>query len=155
LLSCAADQTAINSAFALNLPFDPLKSFTNISGIGKASLVLLASKNSEVSSLRDLVTKAKMNPGKLSFGSLGPSSPHFLLFALFKQLAGIDVIDIPYNGTAQAAADIAGGQIDLTFIGATTANSLARAAVVQQSSPQRQSQKICSPHRHHRSGREA
>jgi tripartite-type tricarboxylate transporter receptor subunit TctC len=125
LLSCAADQTAINSAFELKLPFDPVKSFTNISGIGKASLVLLASKSSEVASLADLVTKAKMSPGKLSFGSLGPSSPHFLLFALFKQLAGIDVIDVPYKGTAQAAADIAGGQIDLTLIGATTASTLA------------------------------
>jgi tripartite-type tricarboxylate transporter receptor subunit TctC len=125
LLSCAADQTAINSAFALKLPYDPVKSFTNISGIARASLVLLASKNSEVSSLADLITKAKRSPGKLSFGSLGPSSPHFLLFALFKQLAGIDVVDVPYKGTAQAASDIAGGQIDLTLIGATTANNLA------------------------------
>lgn len=126
LLICAADQTAINSAFELKLPFDPVKSFTSISGIGKGSLVLLASKKAELSSLADLVAKAKAQPGKLSFGSLGSSSPHFLLFALFKQLAGIDVVDVPYRGTAQLANDIAGGQIDLTLIGGTTASNLAR-----------------------------
>ena len=125
LLSCTADQTAINVAFDLKLPFDPIKSFTSISGIGAASLVLLASKKSGLTSVADLVAKAKAEPGKLSFGSLGPSSPHFLLFTLFKQLAGIDVVDVPYRGTAQAATDLVGGQIDLVLIGGTTANGLA------------------------------
>jgi tripartite-type tricarboxylate transporter receptor subunit TctC len=124
LLSCTADQTAINVAFGLKLPYDPIKSFTSISGIGAASLVLLASKKSGVTSVADLVAKAKAEPGKLSFGSLGPSSPHFLLFTLFKQLAGIDVVDVPYRGTAQAATDLIGGQIDLVLIGGTTANGL-------------------------------
>jgi tripartite-type tricarboxylate transporter receptor subunit TctC len=125
LLSCTADQTAINVAFGLRLPFDPVKSFTSISGIGAASLVLLASKKSGLTSVADLVAKAKAAPGKLSFGSLGPSSPHFLLFTLFKQLAGIDVVDVPYRGTAQAATDLVGGQIDVILIGGTTANGLA------------------------------
>ena len=125
LLSCTADQTAINVAFGLKLPYDPIKSFTSVSGIGAASLVLLASKKSGLTSVADLVAKAKAEPGKLSFGSLGPSSPHFLLFTLFKQLAGIDVVDVPYRGTAQAATDLIGGQIDLVLIGGTTANGLA------------------------------
>jgi tripartite-type tricarboxylate transporter receptor subunit TctC len=125
LLSCTADQTAINVAFGLKLPYDPVKSFANISGIGAASLVLLASKKSGLTSVADLVAKAMAEPGKLSFGSLGPSSPHFLLFTLFKQLAGIDVVDVPYRGTAQAATDLIGGQIDLVLIGGTTANGFA------------------------------
>jgi tripartite-type tricarboxylate transporter receptor subunit TctC len=125
LLSCTADQTAINVAYGLKLPFDPIKSFTSISGIGAASLVLLASKKSGLTSVADLVAKAKAEPKKLSFGSLGPSSPHFLLFTLFKQLAGVDVVDVPYRGTAQAATDLIGGQIDLVLIGGTTANNLA------------------------------
>jgi tripartite-type tricarboxylate transporter receptor subunit TctC len=125
LLSCTADQTAINAAFGLKLPYDPIKSFTSISGVGAASLTLLASKKSGLTSVADLVAKAKASPGRLNFGSLGPSSPHFLLFTFFKQLAGIDVVDVPYKGTAQAATDLIGGQIDLTLIGATTANGLA------------------------------
>lgn len=125
LLSCTADQTAINVAFGLKLPYDPIRSFTSVSGIGAASLALLASKKSGLTSVADLVAKAKASPGKLNFASLGPSSPHFLLFAFFKQLAGIDVVDVPYKGTAQAATDLVGGQIDLTLLGATTANGLA------------------------------
>ena len=62
------------------------------------------------------MTQAKAQPGKLSFASLGSSSPHYLGFEWFKRMAGIDIIDVPYKGGGQALVDLLGGQVNLSLI---------------------------------------
>ncbi len=121
LLLCTDDTTSVFAAYGVKLPYDPIRDFAAVSGIGQASLVLLANAGVGVKSLAELVARAKANTGKLSFGSLGTGSPHFLFFEGFKLAAGIQLLDVPYKGTAQAVTDLIGGQVDLMVVGASTA----------------------------------
>ena len=121
LLLCTDDTTSIHAAYGTKLPYDPVRDFAAVSGIGQASLVLLANAGLGVKTLAELVARARANPGKLSFGSLGTGSPHFLFFEGFKLAAGIQLLDVPYKGTAQAVTDLIGGQVDLMVVGASTA----------------------------------
>jgi len=73
------------------------------------------------------VAAAKASPGKLSFASLGTSSPHYLGFEWFKRMAGIALIDVPYKGAGPAIADLLGGQVNLMFIVAANGIRQARA----------------------------
>jgi tripartite-type tricarboxylate transporter receptor subunit TctC len=77
--------------------------------------------------MAELVAAAKAAPGKLSFGSLGTSSPHYLGFEWFKQLAGIRMLDVPYKGGGQVAADVMGGQVNTALIVAGNGIRLAKA----------------------------
>lgn len=127
LLLFAGDIAAIDKAYNNSLPYDPVNDFTLISGIAGISLVLVANPNTGITSLQDLVAKARAEPGKLNFGSLGSSSPHFLFFEWFKKQADLDIADIPYKSTAQATSDLFGGQIDLTMFGEVNASNHAKA----------------------------
>lgn len=125
LLSCTDDLAAIFAAYGAKLPYDPVKDVRPIAGIARASLVLVANASTGVTSLDALVARAKANPGKLTFASLGSGSPHFLFFEGFKRRAGIQMLDVPYKGTAQAINDLVGGQVDTMMIGASTAKRFA------------------------------
>jgi tripartite-type tricarboxylate transporter receptor subunit TctC len=65
--------------------------------------------------IRELVDYAKRNPGKLSFGSSGTGAASHLSAELFKSMAGVDLLHVPYKGTGQAVTDLIGGQIDVMF----------------------------------------
>jgi tripartite-type tricarboxylate transporter receptor subunit TctC len=67
-------------------------------------------------SLPELVALAKSQPGKLTFGSLGTSSPHYLGFEWFKRMAGIELVDVPYKGGGQVLVDLLGGQVNLSLV---------------------------------------
>ena len=67
-------------------------------------------------SIPELVALARAQPGRLSFASLGSSSPHYLGFEWFKRMAGIDILDVPYKGGGQALVDLMGGQVSLSLI---------------------------------------
>ena len=121
LLLCTDDATSIFAAYGAKLPYDPIRDFSTVSGIGEGTLVLLANAGTGLKSLADLVARAKASPGKLSFGSLGTGSPHFLFFEGFKLAANIKLLDVLYKGTAQAVTDLIGGQVDLMVVGASTA----------------------------------
>jgi len=89
--------------------------------------MLVAHPSTGAKSIAGLIEAARANPGKLSFASLGSSSPHYLGFEWFKQLAGVKMIDVPYKGGGQAAADVLGGQVNLMFIVAGNGIRQARA----------------------------
>lgn len=115
-LLLTTDIHAINAAYAANLPYDTLRDFAPVAQLTTSPLLLLAHPSAGVHSMAELVALAKAQPGRLSFGSLGTSSPHYLGFAWFKKLAGIDVIDVPYKGGGQALVDLLGGQVQLSFV---------------------------------------
>jgi tripartite-type tricarboxylate transporter receptor subunit TctC len=95
--------------YAGRLSFDPVKSFAPISLAGIAPLIMTANNNFPVKDVKELVDYAKANPGKVSFGSSGVGSATHLTFELLKQTAGINMVHIPYKGTAPAlAAELAG-----------------------------------------------
>ena len=126
-LLMTTDFHAINAAFAIPLPYDSLKDFSFVAQLTTSPLMLVAHPSTGARSLAELIEAAKASPGRLSFASLGSSSPHYLGFEWFKQLAGIKMIDVPYKGGGQAAADVLGGQVNLMFIVAGNGIRQARA----------------------------
>lgn len=108
-LTVIAAHAANATLYAGRLPFDPVKSFTPISLVAIAPLIMTVNNNFPAKDVKDLIAYAKANPGKVSFGSSGIGSATHLTFELLKQTAGLDMVHIPYKGTAPAlAAEIAG-----------------------------------------------
>lgn len=92
-------------------PYDPLKDFTHVALFGGPPAVLAVSPSLQVKDLKEFVALAKSQPGKLSYGSPGNGTQGQLVAELFKQLAGIDVVHIPYKGASGAVADLMGGRV--------------------------------------------
>ena len=96
-----------------NPPFNPSKDFIPISTVSTNPLILVASKSSGITSLSDLIAKAKAKPGELAIASFGHGTPSHLAIELLKTTAKIDVIHIPYNGSSPAMIDLRGGRVPL------------------------------------------
>jgi len=115
-LLLTTDIHAINAVSGQPMPYDSVKDFAFVSQLTTSPLMLVAHPALGARSIGELVGAAKARPGKLTFASLGTTSPHYLGFQWFQRLAGIDVVDVPYKGGGQALADNLGGQVDLSFI---------------------------------------
>jgi tripartite-type tricarboxylate transporter receptor subunit TctC len=126
-LLLTTDFHSINAAFGLRLPYDSLRDFAFVSQVSTSPLMLVAHPASGFKTLGDMVAAAKANPGKLSFASLGTSSPHYLGFEWFKKMAGVDILDVPYKGGGPASADVMGGQVTQMFIVASNGIRFAKA----------------------------
>ncbi len=126
-LLLTTDIHTINAAYGSGLPYDSLKDFAFVTQLTTSPLMLVASPGSNVRTLAELVTKARAQPGQLSFASLGSSSPHYLTFEWFKRMANIDLIDVPYKGGGQALVDVLGGQVNLSLVVAGNGIKQARA----------------------------
>ena len=94
-------------------PYDPLKDFVPVAKFATIPLVLAVASNLPVSNVKELVAYAKANPGKLSYASSGAGTISQQEMELFKQAAGLDIVEVPYKSTAQAMTDLIGGQIAL------------------------------------------
>ena len=99
-----------------SVPFNPLTDFAPISLAGWGTLMLATNPKTGISSVADLISKAKAAPGKLTYGSPGVGTPHHMAMELFKDLTGTDLLHIPYKGSAGAVIDILSGATDLMFI---------------------------------------
>ncbi len=106
---------AIMPALKKKLPYDPQRDFAPISLGAKVSWVLVVHPSVPVRDVKGLVALAKQNPGKLNFASAGTGGAPHLAGELFKSVAGIDVVHIPYRGTALFAVDLVAGQVDYGF----------------------------------------
>ncbi len=99
--------------YAGRLPYDVVKSFAPVSLVGIAPLILTVSNALPVKDAKELIAYAKANPGKISFASSGVGAAAHLTQELFKQVTGIDIVHVPYKGTAPALADLMGGNIQM------------------------------------------
>ena len=106
---------AANYHLFKKLPFDPIKDFTPLTMVAKNIIVLVANPSLPVHNVKELIAYAKANPGKLAYGSSGNGSPHHLAGALFNQMAGTDIVHVPYKGGGPAVTDVLGGQIPLIY----------------------------------------
>src|SRR3954466_14298956 len=88
--------------YAGKLSFDPVKSFSPVSLVAIAPLILTANNNFPAKDVKELIAYAKANPGKISFGSSGIGAAAHLTTELLKQTAGIDMVHVPFKGTAPA-----------------------------------------------------
>jgi tripartite-type tricarboxylate transporter receptor subunit TctC len=95
--------------------WDPIKDFTPIGMLTRAPQVLAARLNLPANNLRELITYAKDNPGKLNYASSGNGSIQHIAGELFKQVTGASIQHIPYKGAGPAVQDLLGGQVDLFF----------------------------------------
>ncbi|MEO8060407.1 MAG: tripartite tricarboxylate transporter substrate binding protein [Burkholderiales bacterium] len=109
---------AANQHLYKKLPYDAVKDFAPVTGLGKGGQVLVVNAASPYKSVADLVAAAKKNPGKLSFGS-GSSSSR-VAGEMFKQLSGTDILHVPYKSNPMAITDLLGGQIDLMITDTST-----------------------------------
>jgi len=100
--------------------FDVTKDFAPIVLAGITPNLLVANPSMPFDNVKDLIAYAKANPGKLTFGSSGSGAASHLSAELFKSLAGVDMLHVPYKGTGQAVTDLLAGQIDLMFAPAQT-----------------------------------
>ncbi len=97
------------------LPYDPIRDFAAITHVANVPNVLVVSPKLPVASVKELVAYAKAQPGKLNFASSGVGTIVHLNAELFKMLTGVDMVHVPYKGTALSIPDVANGNIAMLF----------------------------------------
>jgi tripartite-type tricarboxylate transporter receptor subunit TctC len=115
-LMSSVNTLVMNASLFKNLPYDPVTDFAPISLTAWGSLVLVANPAQAPNTVAELVTAAKASPRKLTYGSPGVGTPHHLSMALVEQASGIELLHVPYKGTAGAVQDLLGGQIGFMFL---------------------------------------
>lgn len=104
-----------------NLPYDPFKDFTPIIQAVRSATVLEANKNAPFNTTKEMIAYARKHPGKLNFGSYSIGSTSHLNGEILKKEAGIDIVHVPYKGTADASRALLAGEVDVYFDGTSTA----------------------------------
>jgi tripartite-type tricarboxylate transporter receptor subunit TctC len=112
-------------------PWDAFRDFTPITAGARAATVLTAHASTPFGNVQELVAYAKANPGKLNYASFGTGTTSHLNGELFKRLAGIDIVHVPYKGSGDAMKDHLTGAVQLFFDGPTTAISNAKTGRVK------------------------
>ena len=102
------------------VPYDPVKDFAPITLANKQAAVLVVHPAVPVSSVKELIELAKAKPGALNYGSGPAGSPNHLQAELFKSMAGVNIVRIPYKGIAPALNDLIAGQLQLMFPSASS-----------------------------------
>jgi tripartite-type tricarboxylate transporter receptor subunit TctC len=117
LLVATITTLAVNPALNKKLPYDAARDFAPVSMLATQPYLLATTASLPVSSVPQLVAYAKANPGKLSFASAGVGAGAHLAGELFKYMAHIDVVHVPYKGTGPAITDLIGGHVAYQFAG--------------------------------------
>jgi tripartite-type tricarboxylate transporter receptor subunit TctC len=110
-LLIASVSLVVNPFLYPKMPYDPLADFMPVTMVNSAPLLLVVHPSIAAKSVTELITYAKSHPGQLNYGSGGLGSTPYLAAELFKSLAGIDVLHVPYKGGAPALSDLVGGQL--------------------------------------------
>ncbi|MBO9652328.1 MAG: tripartite tricarboxylate transporter substrate binding protein [Variovorax sp.] len=105
----------VNESLIPNKPYQLMRDFAPIAAINYSDLVLVTRSSLQVSDLGQLIAMAKARPGALSYASSGPGTPYHMAGELFKAMAGVSILHIPYRGSAGARTDVLGGQVDMMF----------------------------------------
>ena len=114
-LLVASAATAINNTLAKNLSWELTKDFAPVVLLVLNQSLLAAHPSVPVSNVRELIALAKAKPGQVTFASYGNGSSAHLIGELFKMMAGVDLLHIPYKGAAPAVNDLLGGQVNILF----------------------------------------
>jgi tripartite-type tricarboxylate transporter receptor subunit TctC len=122
---------AINVTVRKNLAYDPRKDLTPIALLARVPFVLVVNPSLPIQSVADLVKLAKEKPGQLSFGTPGPGTFHHLNAEMFKGIFGLDLIHVPYKGSAPALNDLVGGHIQMMFCDVPPAMSLIQSGKIR------------------------
>ena len=115
LLVTASTNLTINPGLYQKMPFDPQRALAPISILAIQPTILVVHPTLPAATVKELVALAKARPGQLNFGSAGAGSSAHLAAELFKMVAGVNIVHVPYKGTGPATTDLMGGQIPLMF----------------------------------------
>ncbi|SIP98785.1 tripartite tricarboxylate transporter substrate binding protein [Pseudacidovorax sp. RU35E] len=107
----------MNKSLYKSLPYDPVNDFAPVTLTSWGTLLLVTNPQvQKAQTAADLVAQAKARPGQLTYGTPGVGTPHHLSMALLTQTSGIDMLHVPYKGTAGAVTDLLGGRLDAMFL---------------------------------------
>jgi tripartite-type tricarboxylate transporter receptor subunit TctC len=129
LLMMSNTQT-VNETLIPNKPYQLMRDFVPVAPVNFSDLVLVVHPSLGVTSVADLVKLAKASPGKLNYASSGPGTPYHMAGELFKAMAGVDIVHVPYKGSSGARTDVLGGQVQMMFDAVPTMSEYARAGRV-------------------------
>jgi tripartite-type tricarboxylate transporter receptor subunit TctC len=115
LLFTAASLFVLNPVLYKKLSYDPVKDFRMLALVTELPVVMEVHPSVPATSVAEFVAYAKQNPGKLNFGSAGVGSTIHLAGEMFKQMAGVDLVHIPYKGAGPALSDLLAGNVQLMF----------------------------------------
>ena len=108
---------AINPHVYTDMTFDPLVDLVPVAPVTTSAILVVANAKVPANDLKELISLAKKEPGKMSYGSGGAGTAPHLAGEMFKAAAGVDILHVPYRGVGPAVNDMAGGHIQLTFAG--------------------------------------
>jgi tripartite-type tricarboxylate transporter receptor subunit TctC len=108
-------QNTINAALFPNLPFDFVHDIAPIAGVFRVPLVMEVLPNFPAQTVPEFIAYAKSNPGKINMASAGVGGPQHVAGELFKFMAGVDLVHVPYHGSTPAVTDLLAGQVQVMF----------------------------------------
>ena len=119
LLMMSNTQT-VNETLVAGKPYQLMRDFVAVAPINYSDLVLVANPAVTFSNLKDMMAQAKARPGKINYASSGTGTPYHMAGELFKSMAGVYLVHIPYRGSSGARTDVIGGQVEVMFDAVTT-----------------------------------
>jgi tripartite-type tricarboxylate transporter receptor subunit TctC len=106
---------AINAALYTNLNFDFIRDIAPVICVARLAYVVVVHPSVPATTLPEFIAHAKANPGKINYGSAGPGTPQNIACELFKMMAGVNLVHVPYRGGAPATTDLIGGHLQAIF----------------------------------------
>ena len=121
----------VNETLIPNRPYQLLRDFVPVAPVNYSDLVLVAHPSLAANSVAELVRLAKSQPGKINYASSGPGTPYHMAGELFKAMAGVDLVHVPYKGSSGARTDVLAGHVQMMFDAVTTMAPQVRAGKVR------------------------
>jgi tripartite-type tricarboxylate transporter receptor subunit TctC len=115
ILMANSSVLAIAPAITASLPYDPVNSFDPVAVVGANDNALVVRSASPFRSVAEVLAAARARPGALTYSSAGTGTSTHMAAEYFKQMAGVDIVHVPYRGSPQALTDMLGGQVDMNF----------------------------------------
>jgi len=121
----------VNESLLANKPYALMRDFVPIAPINYSDLVMVVHPSVHAKTLAEFIALAKAQPGKLNYASSGPGTPYHMAGELFKAMAGVDIVHVPYRGSSGARIDLIGGQVQMMFDAVTTMSEHVNAGQVR------------------------
>jgi tripartite-type tricarboxylate transporter receptor subunit TctC len=121
----------VNESLMPQKPFQLMRDFTPVAPINYSDLLLVVNPSVPAKSLQELIAMAKAQPGKLNYASSGPGTPYHMAGELFKAMAGLDIVHVPYKESSGARTGVLGGQVEMMFDAVTVMNEHVKAGKVR------------------------
>jgi tripartite-type tricarboxylate transporter receptor subunit TctC len=121
----------VNESLMPNKPFALTRDFVPVAPINYSDLVMVVHPSVTAKTVAEFIALAKAQPGKLNYASSGPGTPYHMAGELFKAMAGVDIVHVPYRGSSGARTDIIGGQVQMMFDAVTTMREHVKAGQVR------------------------